>query len=147
MKKFFLFVMVLGAMNMVSCKNGSNQENEDVSEVAEVDPDEDRKLINGDYAHFVGEYYYSEEGAVIKGEQYIYAVKLNDLAKELAEMVEPVKKEEFDMVPVVVKGFTDRNPALDEGKEVWERILTIKEIVSVGDATAEADIRIEEPKS
>ena len=69
------------------------------------------------------------------------------MAKELGERISSIKKEEYDMVPVVVIGEVQRNPALDEGKEVWEQIITIKEIVSVGSAPAEADIKIEESKS
>jgi len=50
------------------------------------------------------------------------------------------------MVPVMVRGIVSRNPALDEGQEVWEQIITIKEIVSVGDQPAKVDIKIQDQK-
>ncbi len=66
------------------------------------------------------------------------------MAEELAKRVKPVKRDEFDMVPVVVKG-TLKNK--EEGEEGWNEILTITEIVSVSDTPSEADVKIEEKKS
>ena len=79
-----------------------------------------------------GEYYYSEEGAVLKGASFIYAVAMDDMAKELGDQVAAVKNDVYDMVPVMVRGIVSKNPALDEGQQVWEQLITIKEIVSVG---------------
>ena len=46
----------------------------------------------------------------------------------------------------LVKGIVSKNPALDEGQQVWEQIITIQEIISIADKAAEADIKIEEAK-
>jgi len=97
-------------------------------------------------ANIAGEYYYSTEGAVLKGASFIYAVTMDDMAKELGDQVAEVKNDVYDMVPVMVRGIVTRNPALDEGKEVWEQIITIKEIVSVGDQPAKVDIKIQDQK-
>tara|TARA_Y100000815_G_C13350272_1_gene504139 strand:- start:19130 stop:19555 length:426 start_codon:yes stop_codon:yes gene_type:complete len=141
MKKSMFFAMLFVALATFSCKNSESKEASSQSE------ENSQKLMDSKYTSYTGEYFYSEDGAVLKGNQFIYAVTLDDMAKELGERISSIKKEEYDMVPVVVIGEVQRNPALDEGKEVWEQIITIKEIVSVGSAPAEADIKIEESKS
>ncbi len=97
-------------------------------------------------ATVTGEYYYSEEGAVLKGASFIYAVAMDDMAKALGDQVAAVKNDVYDMVPVMVRGIVSRNPALDEGQQVWEQLITIKEIVSVGSQPAEVDIKIQDQK-
>ena len=86
-----------------------------------------------------GEFIYTADAAVLKGAQFIYGVELNDTAQELADQVAPVKRDEFDMVPVIVKGKISKN----EG-EGWDEKVTIYEIVSVSDTPAEADVKIED---
>lgn len=137
MNKTIFSICLLTLFVLTACKNVEEKaSNEVVSETKELS--QPRDIL------WSGEYFYSEDGAVLKGKHFIYAVTLDAMAKQLADQVAPVKKEEFDMVPVVVKGVVGRNPALDEGKEVWKEIITITEIVSVGDAPAEVDIKIEE---
>jgi len=135
-KSIFLSLLIL-TLIFGACKNDSKDQ-----ETANQP-----SLTENTYEVYKGEYFYSEDGAVLKGSNFIYAVTLDDLAKELARQIAPVKREEYDMVPVIVRGVVERNPALDRGQEVWEQIITIKEIVSVGNAPAEADIKIEESKS
>tara|TARA_R110002124_G_scaffold120895_7_gene279142 strand:+ start:54826 stop:55200 length:375 start_codon:yes stop_codon:yes gene_type:complete len=93
---------------------------------------------------YAGEFIYTADAAVLKGSNFIYGVALDEMAEELAKRVKPVKRDEFDMVPVVVKG-TLKNK--EEGEEGWNEILTITEIVSVSDTPSEADVKIEEKKS
>lgn len=93
---------------------------------------------------YAGEFIYTADAAVLKGSNFIYGVALDEMAEELAKRVNPVKRDEFDMVPVVVKG-TLKNK--EEGEEGWNEILTITEIVSVSDTPSEADVKIEEKKS
>ncbi|MCH2490047.1 MAG: hypothetical protein MK211_07850 [Flavobacteriales bacterium] len=93
---------------------------------------------------YSGEYIYTEEGAVLKGNNYIYGVTLDETAKQLADSVAPIKKDEFDMIPVIVKGIVEKNPAEGAGETVWPEIITIKKIVEVGKEPAKADVRIGE---
>ena len=87
-----------------------------------------------------GEFIYSNDAAVLKGNDFIYGVAIDDMSKQLAAQVEPIKNDEFDMVGVVVKGLLSKKEA---GTEGWEDILTIVEIVKVNDKPAEVDIKIE----
>ncbi len=139
MKNLIVISAVLLSLMLTSCKNSG--------ETSEKGEEATPKLMDSKYVLYSGEYFYSSDGAVLKGNSFIYAVTLDDMAEELGKMIEPIKKEEYDMVPVMVKGVVKRNPALDEGKQVWEQIITIKEIVSIGNTPVEADIKIEESKS
>jgi hypothetical protein len=105
-----------------SCKN--NETTEENLEIQEIK----------------AEFIYLEDAAVLKGQNFIYGVKIDDMAKELANRVEPVKVEEFDMVPVVVKGVVTPKPENTEG---WEQIVTIKEIVRVGTRPSQPDVKLE----
>ena len=111
---------------VISCKN--SEEN------AENGMENAPKLLDSGYRAYSGEFFYSEDGSVLKGDTFIYAVTLDDLAKELGQKIAPIKKGGVRHGSRGCKGEVTRNPALDEGKQVWEEIITIKEIVAVGNA-------------
>ncbi len=114
MKK--VFVLLSAILVLASCKN--NEETQEIS------------------ADFI----YLEDAAVLKGSDFIYGVKIDDKARELAERIEAIKLDEFDMVPVVVKGVISKKKENEEG---WEEIVTIKEIVSVSDSPSQPDVKLE----
>ena len=91
-----------------------------------------------------GEFVHVEDGAVLKGTTYIYGVVLDEVAMELSERVNPVKVNDFDMVPVVVKGVLSAKP---KGSEGWDEVLKITQIINVSSKPAEADIKIQENKN
>lgn len=138
MKNYWPFLLLLFSLTLVGCKNNSNEQ------TPENQINNDPVLADQGANTFKGEFIYIADGAVLKGTNFIYGVALNDKAEELAQRVAPVKKEDFDMVPVVVKGTLSKKPA---GQEGWDEILTITEIVGVSDKPAEADIKIEDKKS
>ena len=119
----------------VSCKNSEEKSTTTEEVVTEVS----ENLLT-----YRGEFIFTEEGAVLKGNNYIYGVAIDDKCRELADRVAPIKNEPFDMVPVVVKGVVAKNPAVAEGAEGWEELITIKEIVEVSETPAEADIKLQE---
>jgi hypothetical protein len=127
MKKIIV-IAVIGIL-FFSCKNNEGS-NETATE-------------NQNMPVYKGEFIFTDNAAVLKGSNFIYGVKIDDMAKELAKKVAPVKRDEFDMVPVIVKGTVAKK---EEGQEGWDEILTISEIVSVSDTPSEADIKIEEKK-
>ena len=73
------------------------------------------------------EFIYIQDAAVLKGQSFIYGVVLDDKAKELAEKVSPMKKDQYDMVPVVINGLIKPNPK----KDGWKEVVEIKEILKV----------------
>jgi len=120
------------AATLLACKNKEVKTDETDAVLEEVS--------NNDVIE--GEFIYIADGAVLKGPNFIYAVALDDKTKELADKVAPVKNDDLDMVLVKVKGTLGPNPLFEETGEGWEQMLTITEIVEVGTAPVEADVKI-----
>ncbi|MDT0555422.1 hypothetical protein [Patiriisocius hiemis] len=79
---------------------------------------------------FAGEYYKSNEQAIFKTEYFTFSIIENEMAKELDEKIQKHKKDEFDFVPVVVRGKISKKNKDEEG---WEQKITVSEIISVGE--------------
>lgn len=137
-----LFVLCLLTMTLFACKNGEVKEEK---EEKSIDLKDTR--ANTDIKTFRGEFIYVADGAVLKGRGFIHGVTIDDKMHELAEKVAPIKKDEFDMVPVVVKGELVANPLFAETGEGWRLNISIKEIVEVSDTPSPADVKIEEKKT
>jgi hypothetical protein len=90
-----------------------------------------------------GDFIFLKDAAVLKGDNFIYGVSIDELSKQLAERVKEVKVSDFDMVPVAVKGKISKK---QEGQEGWDEILTITEIVLLGNSPSKIDVKIEEKK-
>ena len=90
-----------------------------------------------------GEFYYDNEAAVFKGKSYIYGVKRDLMAEELAKKTVPKKRNSYDMVPVTKKAVIQPNPAFEAGENVWEEQVVIKEIVEISEPTDDEIVKIE----
>ncbi|MAN27616.1 MULTISPECIES: hypothetical protein [Mesonia] len=136
MKKIVIGLMAVATL-MVSCKNESKDS--EATEEKAVETVELQNAINkkGEFT-LRGEFIYTDEAAVLKGNDFIYGVQLDEKAKELAEKVKPLKREDYDMVPVILKGKVKNNP----DKDGWEKIVEIKEIIKVEKPTAEPAIKV-----
>ncbi len=84
-----------------------------------------------------GEFILIDDAAVIKGKDFIYGVVIDEKTRELAQQVAPLQREEYDMVPVVIKGIVKPNP-----EQGWEEIVEIKEIIGVSAPTSELPTKI-----
>lgn len=133
MKK--IIVILILSITLYSCKNS-----EEKTEEKSADIEINSETIDVSYR---GDFIYIADAAVLKGNNFIYGVTIDDMATELAKLVEPVKETDFDMVEVVVKGIINPKP---EGQEGWDEILTIKEIVMVSKTPSKIDIKIEDSK-
>lgn len=94
---------------------------------APKDAEVDSELTTESIIEIQAEFIYIQDAAVLKGKSFIYGVELDDKAKELAEQVKKYKKDQYDMVPVVVKGLVKPNPV----KDGWKEIVEIQEILKV----------------
>ena len=92
---------------------------------------------NGEVTLIRGEFILIEDAAVIKGNDFIYGVVIDEAALELAEKIKPLQREEYDMVPVVIKGIIKSNP-----NQGWGEVVEIKEIVGVSAPTSELPTKI-----
>ena len=128
MKKILVLIALIIAVS--ACKESGEKE-------------KDSKLLtteNSNLAVFKGEFIYVGDAAVLKGKDFIYGVTVDEKMKELAAKVTPIKKDDFDMVAVVVTGTLKDKEANAEG---WDQILTIVDIVQVSENPAKADVKIE----
>jgi len=132
MKKIIITLLTVAAIT-ASCKNEEKPVEKEVEETTtlKANPLNKNSLLQG-------EYIYTEEAAVLKGSSFIYGVKLDSMAQVLANKVESFKREDYDMVPVIVKGLVTKN----SNKEGWEEIVEIKEIIKVSEPTSEAAIKV-----
>lgn len=137
MKRIFLLLML--AFAVVSCKNSEEKQSEGPDAATEAQSEGTAEMRN-----YRGEFLYLSDGAVLKGDNFIYGVALDVKAQELADRVKPIKVDSFDMVPVFIKGVVNKKAP---GAEGWDEIITIKEIINVSNKPSEADIKFEEKKS
>lgn len=112
----------LACLSLLSCKKATEE------------------TTTADLQTIEGEFIYLSDAAVLKGNTFIYGVTLDDKMHELATIIKPLQRDEFDMVPVVIKGIIHSKPAGEEG---WDEIVTIKEVIEVKAPTGEAPIKIE----
>lgn len=133
MRKAFMIISLL-AVFFVGCKQDAKKEEVKETETPKV---EETKNTDG-IVTLKGEFIYIADAAVLKGNDFIYGVELDSMSMKLAEEVKPLKREDFDMVPVMVKAKVKPNPA----KEGWDQIIEIKEILKVSAPTGEGTIKV-----
>jgi hypothetical protein len=134
MKKIvILFVL---AVSIISCKN--EVKTEDATTVVTG-----KESNNNALKTIEGEFLFVDGAGVIMGKNFIYGVTLDDMTETLIKQAASKQRDKFDMVPIVIKGEINPKP---EGSDVWEEIVTIKEIIKVLDPKGDAPIKIETGK-
>ena len=136
MKKIALLLLL--SITLFSCKDS-----EEKADNKSTNPNQSSQEMADKDIFYRGDFIYLADAAVLKGSNFIYGVRLDEMAEELAKQVKPAKKSEFDMVEVVVKGIVSPKPV---GQEGWDEIITIKEIIMVSKVPAKIDIKLEPTK-
>ena len=129
-------IILFALIALTGCKKENSQEQESKLVPATPVADEQLRLIEG-------EFYYTDEAAVLKGKSFIYGIKRDLMAEELSERTAPKKRNEFDMIPVTIRGVIEPNPEVTADGEGWKEIVVIKEIIKIADPTDEETIKIE----
>ena len=130
MKKIILLLMLSTAL--FSCKN-SEEKNKETEDTTTENPE----IIQS----YKGDFINADGALVLMGTNFIYGVKRDELSETLSKKVEAVKKNDFDMVGVIVRGVVSKNT--DKENE-WEEEITIKEIMTVNDKPSAVDIKLNE---
>lgn len=99
---------------------GDDSREDQMEETVPVVAQDSLTVIEADFIHLAND-------AVLKGRSFIYGVELDSIGRELVERVEPLKKDEFEMIPVTVKAKIVKNP----GKNGWDEIVQIREILEI----------------
>ncbi len=140
--KNHLIAILITAFCLVSCQDGKKETTTSEPEATNrsdktsgIDQKDSLKTLRG-------EFIYVDNAAVLKGNNFIYGVKIDSMAKKLAEKTDSLRRDEFDMVPVVIQGVVSKNP-----NDGWEEIVTIKKIVMVSKPVSDPAIRIDGEKS
>jgi|SRR5690606_3488035 len=131
MKKILLLILLSAAV--FSCKNSEEKKVEEST----TENLENTKTIQA----YKGDFIDSNGALVLMGSNFIYGVKRDMLSEGLSKQVAAIKKNDFDMVGVIVRGEVSKNT--DDDSE-WEEIITIKEIMRVNSTPSEVDIKLDE---
>lgn len=131
MKRIILLLML--SVAAFSCKN-SEEKNTEEATTENVENAENLKAYKGDFID-------SNGALVLMGTNFIYGVKRDVLSEGLSKQVAAIKKNDFDMVGVIVRGVVSKNT---DGDSEWEEVITIKEIMRVSDKPSVADIKLDE---
>lgn len=116
MKKLILLVFIF--FTVFGCKNETK-----TNEAASKSYSQDDGLIT-----MKGDFIFIDNAAVLKTNNDIYGVVVDEQMKALEKQVKPYKIENTDMVPVTVRVKKFEKPANEEG---WPYRVEIKEIIKV----------------
>lgn len=117
--KVSIFSIFVLALCFTACKTDSKEPEKGVAEGQKVD-------VKSAEISYSGEFIHVDTAAVLKGNNFIYGVKMDEMSKQLINEVEGVKSDEYDIINVVVRGELNKNTG-----EGWEEIITITSIEKV----------------
>ena len=80
-----------------------------------------------------GDFITVDTAAVIKGKSQIYGVVLDSMGQVLNQRSKKMQKEQFDMIPVIIKGEIINNDVENQ----WEKLIKVKEIIRVSKSREE----------
>jgi hypothetical protein len=83
---------------------------------------------NNDLIILSGDYVFYNNAAVLQTNKNVYGIIINEKVNELNEKLSSIKKDEFDFIPVILKGRLKNKAKNDEG---WSVKLEITEIVEI----------------
>ncbi|MGB7841194.1 MAG: hypothetical protein WBL21_00275 [Salinimicrobium sp.] len=120
-KKLFAVIIVL--LSLYACGDDTRDETVKSEKV---------ETVTDSLTTITGDFIYLADAAVLKGKDFIYGVELDSVSRKLVDSVAPLKRDNFDMIPVTVRAKIVKN--LGEG---WEEIVQIREILEVSQPEAD----------
>ncbi len=118
-----LFAICLLSCLFVACKSDKKEQKQPVQSQQE----QSTQIDNDGSTVLIGEFIYTPKAAVINGDDFIYGVVLDSMAKTLAQKVDTFKQGKYEMVPVVIKGKISPNPV----KNGWDEVVKITKIIKI----------------
>ena len=86
---------------------------------------------------FFGEFLYLSDAAVLNTGTEIYGVVIDEKMQELYDLCTRVKRDDYDMIPVYIKGIVEDNTA----EEGWDKLIRITDIDSLVNPTDKSIIK------
>jgi len=104
---------------VASCKEESQKAIQDNPEANETEQDTLPTVI--------GKFVFTEDDAILRGDDFIYNVEIDSLSRVLGKQIEAYKTDDFEMIPVKVRGKLKQSPRQSGIK----RNIELKEIVAI----------------
>lgn len=115
-------------ISLISCKSETDKK---------IDEEKKPEIVEQQLKTIQGEFIHVDTAAVLKGNDFIYGIKMDSISTALINEVEPLKKDPYDVVNIIVKG--EIHPNDQEG---WEEILTIKTVEKVYPPNSEQETKV-----
>lgn len=134
-----VLTLLLLVLLAVSCKNDNKKET--VVDAEETTQETDNSQDAPKLLALNGEFLFDGTTGVMQIGNNMYAVKIDEKAKELIEQCKTFKENKFDFVRVAVDGIIVDNP-----EEGWDKQIIVKRIINVRKSNAEKNITIKSSK-
>lgn len=134
-----VLTLLLLVLLAVSCKNDNKKE--DVVNTEETTQETDNSQEAPKLLALNGEFLFDGSTGVMQIGNNMFAVKIDEKAKELIEQCKAFKENKFDFVRVAVDGIIVDNP-----EEGWDKQIIVKRILNVRKSNAEKNITIKSSK-
>lgn len=112
-----LFVLII-----TGCNQGQNKD-----ENKSDDLQKKVKKESENWQRVSGDFITVDTAAVIKSRSQIYGVVLDSMGQVLNKRSKEIQKEEYEMIPVIIKGEIINNDVENQ----WEKLIEVKEIIRV----------------
>ncbi|WP_042276560.1 hypothetical protein [Nonlabens tegetincola] len=115
----------------LACKQQSKDDENTGASVVEMD---NTSSIPEGQVELRGEFIVYEDIIVLNTTSKIHEVERNDVALQLVDRTNPLKKNEYDAPIVTLQGKLKPNPKLERGEEGWPEVFTIHKIIEINPA-------------
>lgn len=112
-----LFVLII-----TGCNQGQNKD-----ENKSDDLQKKVKKESDNWQRVSGDFITVDTAAVIKSRSQIYGVVLDSMGQVLNKRSKEIQKEEYEMIPVIIKGEIINNDVENQ----WEKLIEVKKIIRV----------------
>lgn len=113
-------ILICISLLSFSC-NGKQDDKTPTNNLVETKND-DQIIISGDYIFY-------DNAGVLQTNKNVYGIIINDKSEELNKKLSSIKENEFDFVPVILKGKLFNKKENEEGWSVKFEIIEIVEII------------------
>ena len=124
--------ILLIAIIVSACNQGQKKDENESDDLREK-----IKKESDNWQRVRGDFITVDTAAVIKSRSQIYGVVLDSMGQVLNKRSKKMQKEQFDMIPVIIKGEIINNDVENQ----WEKLIKVKEIIRVSKSREE-----EQPK-
>lgn len=122
MKKIesIFFLVIVFSVFAISCKSDKNTEKQ-------ITEDKEKIVASDEFTSLKGEFIHVDTAAVLKVNNKLYGVKMDEMAKSVIEKANVMKADDYDVINIDIKA--EINPNTEP--EGWEEIVTIKSLENI----------------